>query len=112
MTCVLTDGLSIKRLTPELFLATKLEAYLGRGQGDLLGSRDLEDILLVVDGRPEIVEEVLAADGDVRQFIADEIAALLGNRDFDHFLEGNIREPEGRAEIVRGRLIAITAKPQ
>ncbi|WP_307720393.1 MULTISPECIES: hypothetical protein [Bradyrhizobium] len=56
----LTDTITIKRLTPELFLATKLEAY--RGNNDLLGSRDTEDILLVVDGREEIVAEIQAAE--------------------------------------------------
>lgn len=47
---VLIDTIAIKCLTPELFVATKLDAYLGRGNNDLLGSRDMEDILLVVDG--------------------------------------------------------------
>ena len=55
VTCSLTDALEIRRLTPELFVATKLEAYLGRGDSDLLGSRDMEDILLIVDGREELV---------------------------------------------------------
>lgn len=109
VTCPLTETLDIRRLTPELFLATKLEAYLGRGQGDLLVSRDLEDILLIVDGRPEIVGEVLAADDDIRQFIAEQFAALLQDHDFDYFLEGNISGPQGRADIVRGRLEAIRA---
>lgn len=31
VTCPLDEALNIKRLTPELFVATKLEAYLGRG---------------------------------------------------------------------------------
>ncbi len=106
--CPLTDELSIRCLTPELFVATKLEAYLGRGQGDLFTSRDLEDILLIVDGRPEIVVEIHNAEGDVRQFIARQFTALLHDRDFDHFLEGNIRGPAGRANIVRERIIAIS----
>ena len=44
VTCALNEALNIKRLTPELFVATKLEAYLGRGNDDLLSSRDIEDI--------------------------------------------------------------------
>ncbi|TGT53755.1 hypothetical protein EN809_039110, partial [Mesorhizobium sp. M2E.F.Ca.ET.166.01.1.1] len=62
VTYALTDQLNIKRLAPELFVATKLEAYIGRGEGDLFMSRDLEDILLIIDGRPEIVAEILGAD--------------------------------------------------
>lgn len=103
----LTDNLEIRRLTPPLFIATKLEAFLGRGQGDLLGSHDLEDILIVVDGRAEIVAEVLAADDDVRRFIAAQFAALLADGDFDHLIDGNIRGPAGRADIVRQRFADI-----
>lgn len=108
VTFKLTDALDIRHLTPELFIATKLEAYLGRGGGDLLGSRDLEDILLTVDGRPEIVAEVQQADADVRQFIAEQFAALLKDPDLDHFLDGNIRGSEGRVDIVRKRFTALS----
>lgn len=107
VTSALTDDLEIKTLTPELFVATKLEAYLGRGGGNLLGSHDLEDILILVDGREEIVGEVQAADDDVRQFIAEQFTALLAEDDFDHFIEGNIRGPDGRVDIVRRRFEAI-----
>ena len=104
----LDDAITIRRLTAPLFIATKLEAYRGRGAGDLIGSRDAEDILLVIDGRPELVDEVAAADGDVRAYIAEECKSLLADRDFDHFLQGNIRGPEGRANIVRDRVIALS----
>jgi predicted nucleotidyltransferase len=104
----LTDGLTIKRLAPELFVATKLEAYLGRGQGDLFTSRDMEDVLLIIDGRPEIVDEILGADAEIREFIAEQITALLEDADFEYFLEGNVRGPVGRSEIIRGRFVAIS----
>lgn len=104
----LDDGITIRRLTPPLFIATKLEAYRGRGGGDLIGSRDAEDVLLLVDGRQELVDEVVAADAEIRSYIAAEFKSLLADRDFDHFLEGNIRGPEGRADIVRDRFIALS----
>ncbi|TGP85622.1 MULTISPECIES: hypothetical protein [unclassified Mesorhizobium] len=104
----LTGELTIKHLAPELFVATKLEAYLGRGEGDLFMSRDLEDILLIVDGRPEIVDEILGADAEIRQFIAAQFAALLEDADFEYFLEGNVRGPAGRSDIVRDRFVAIS----
>jgi len=43
-------------LRPPLFIATKLEAFRGRGGGDVVTSHDLEDIVMVIDGRPELVE--------------------------------------------------------
>ncbi len=106
--CSLTDALNIRRLTPEMFVATKLEAYLGRGNNDLLGSRDMEDILLVVDGREELAAEIQGTDDDVRHYIAKRFKALLNHDDFDHFLEGNIKGPEGRVDIVRQRFVAIS----
>jgi predicted nucleotidyltransferase len=103
----LPSGLEIKCLTPPLFVATKLEAYLGRGGDDPLGSHDLEDILLVVDGREELVAEIHAADQDIRSFVAENLRDFRQHYDFDSFLDGNIRGPEGRVNIVRGRLDAM-----
>lgn len=105
----LNDRLTIRLFTAPLFLATKLEAWLGRGGGDMVMSRDLEDVLLVVDGRPALVDEVRAAEPDVRAFVAGEIAAIMQGRDFDHLLEDNIRGPEGRTDIVYRRLAQLAA---
>jgi len=104
----LTDALDIKRLTPDLFIATKLEAYRGRGQGDIIMSRDMEDILLVVDGREELIAEVQSAGDDIRHFIAEQFRELQKDDDFENFLAGNIRGPEGRVDIVRDRFAAIS----
>ncbi|AWM27576.1 hypothetical protein [Sinorhizobium fredii] len=62
----LSEDLSIQVLTPALFLATELEAFVGRGNDDLFMSRDAEDILLVVDGRESLLDEINAAEPDVR----------------------------------------------
>ena len=70
----------VRIVTPALFIATKLEAFRGRGGGDVFASHDLEDIVTVVDGRSEIVGEVAAADAEVRTDIASEIRSLLDNR--------------------------------
>lgn len=107
----LTDTLEIRLLTPPLFLATKLEAWLGRGKGDMWASRDLEDVLLVVDGRPEILDEVRAAPTAVRAFIAEQVRALMAQRDFDNLVDGNVRGPPGRADIVVARLKGLAGDP-
>jgi hypothetical protein len=43
-------GHNIRVVTPALFVATKLEAFHGRGGDDVSASHDLEDIIAVVDG--------------------------------------------------------------
>ncbi|WP_429818444.1 hypothetical protein [Ensifer sp. B1-9] len=104
----LSEDLSIQVLTPALFLATKLEAFAGRGNDDLFMSRDAEDILLIVDGRESLPGEITTTEDDIRDFIAGQFRALLEHRDFDDFLNGNIRGPAGRVDIVRDRFVAIS----
>lgn len=104
---ILPSGLEIRHLTAPLFLATKFEAFRGRGKNDPLTSHDLEDIILLVDGRQELLEEMRHAEEDVRKFVAEQLRALLEHRDFDHFLHGNIKGPEGRTDIVLGRIKAM-----
>jgi predicted nucleotidyltransferase len=57
-TRLLPGGLSIRLVAPAYFIATKLEAFFGRGKGDYFGSHDLEDLIAVVDGRLTIVGEI------------------------------------------------------
>ena len=103
----LPSGRQIKHLTSPLFVATKFEAYNGRGNADPLGSHDMEDIIILVDGRKELLDEIASTDEDVRQYIAEQFWTLQSHRDFEHFLDGNINEG-GRAEIVRRRIKDIT----
>lgn len=51
----LPSGRRIRAISPPYLLATKLEAWSGRGAGDHLRSHDLEDVIRLVDGRAEIV---------------------------------------------------------
>lgn len=104
----LEERLVIRRLTPPLFIATKLEAYRGRGNNDLVSSRDAEDILSLVDGRQELFQDIAEIEPEIRNYIATQISALLGDPNFEHFLAGNIRGPVGRVDVVHDRLVAIS----
>jgi hypothetical protein len=72
----LEEGLRIRVATPPYFIATKLEAFHGRGKGDYANSHDLEDLLTVIDGRDVVVGEIAEAVA-VRGYIAREFRALL-----------------------------------
>lgn len=52
--------LVVRRASAPSFLGLKWAAYQDRGQGDLFGSHDIEDILAVLASRPAIVEECAA----------------------------------------------------
>lgn len=102
----LTDTVSINLLAPAYFLATKLEAYRGRGKGDLLSSHDIEDIINLVDGREELCQELTQAKGDVRRYIAEQFTRLLADANFDYAVQGNVFSAE-RSEIILQRFEAI-----
>ena len=104
-------GHDVRVVTPALFIATKLEAFHGRGGSDIITSHDLEDIIAVVDGRPELVREVVAAPTDVRHYIASELRALLDNRDFVEALGGFLlpdAASQGRRSLLEGRLRSLS----
>jgi len=64
------------------FLATKLEAFDGRGGGDFLASHDIEDVVSVIDGRPTLPAEVAEADAPLNRYLAARCNALLETPDF------------------------------
>lgn len=67
-------GLTIRHVNAPFFLATKLEAFLGRGGGDLIASHDIEDIIAVIDGRPAIVDDVIATyNAPLKKFLRSEV---------------------------------------
>ncbi|QNH22258.1 hypothetical protein HEP73_03190 [Xanthomonas sp. GW] len=108
----LDERLSIRMVTAVAFVATKLEAFATRGKGDFLSSHDLEDVLNVIDGRAELVEELAMAPEDLRRMVANAFAALLDDPAFANALPGLVAEP-GRAGIVHERLQAmLLLRPQ
>jgi hypothetical protein len=80
--------------------------------GDHLGSRDLEDIMLLVDGRAELIDEIAAAEDEVRDFVADEVAALLNQPRFIDaifgFLRADVTSQARAASVVLPRLRQLT----
>jgi predicted nucleotidyltransferase len=49
LTKILSDDIEVRIVTAPFFVATKVEAFKGRGKGDFF-SRDLEDLVTVVNG--------------------------------------------------------------
>lgn len=72
----LPEGISINILSSPYFLATKLEAFKDRGENDFYGSHDFEDIIYLLDNRIAIVDEILEAETDVKEYIKQELTAI------------------------------------
>lgn len=106
---VLNGDVSIRVVTPPMFVATKLEAYKGRGNEDPLSSHDIEDILSLVDGREELLDEVRAADNNIRAYIASELTELLKLEGFAYAVQSQARDPD-REEVLYERLDALAGE--
>jgi hypothetical protein len=103
----LSDDFEIRLVTAPFFIATKLEAFKGRGKGDFFGSRDLEDLVSVVDGRSALVAEVQVETADLRGYIRAEINRLLATAKFLDALPGYMfpdAVSQSRISIVLQRL--------
>ena len=83
----ITEEINIRLVTPVYFLATKFEAFKGRGKNDLLGSRDIEDILNLMDGRAELSQELSQAADDVKVYLAAEFKVLLNSPDISYAVQ-------------------------
>ncbi|MFT3926380.1 MAG: hypothetical protein QM778_27800 [Myxococcales bacterium] len=103
----LGEGVRVRVIAAPYFLATKMEAFKGRGRGDYLASADIEDVIAIMDGRPEVLTEVEACPVELRAYLAREFDQLLASDDFDDALEGFFRSEQVRKGAARGRCSAL-----
>lgn len=66
-------GLVVYVPEPPVFLATKLAAHADRGRDDPLTSVDLEDVVALLTGRPELPGEVDDAASQLRRWVGRRI---------------------------------------
>jgi len=107
---LIADDMAIRLVTAPYFLATKLDAFHNRGANDYYASHDMEDIITLIDGRPEVVEEVSNAPADVKEFLADEFERFLKNRAFLDALPGHLMPDlasQQRVPVLMERIRAV-----
>ncbi len=78
----LPSGEHIRVISPPYFLATKLDAFHDRGNGDYRSSRDIEDVIVVIDGRPELAHEIADEQSPVKIYLANEMSRLVADTIF------------------------------
>jgi predicted nucleotidyltransferase len=108
----LPDGTTIRLVTPACFLATKLAAFGDRGRRDPMASHDLEDVISVIDGRAEIVNDLAAASADVRAYVAGQLTDLVNRRNATEIIAGQLMSDstsQARLTLVMNRIRALIA---
>lgn len=62
----LESGRTAKLVRPHLWLAMKIEAFITRGRDDFYPSKDFEDLVSLVRGRVELIDDVGGAESEMR----------------------------------------------
>lgn len=110
----LPSGKPIRAVAPPVVVATKLAAWLGRGAGDVLASLDVHDIIVLVDGRPELIDELAAQPDELRNYVEAELASLREVDYFEYVVHAAVAAygdvANERAAIVAERVDAIIAR--
>jgi predicted nucleotidyltransferase len=89
-TVVLPSGLEIRLISAPLLVATKLEAFYDRGEGDFRASHDIEDLINLIDGRVELLDEISESGAELREYIRSEFDDLLADTNFTDALSGHL----------------------
>lgn len=105
----LPNGTVIRVVSPPYFMATKLEAWKGRGRNDLLASRDIDDLFLLVQGRQELISEMEQAEESLREFVAAELLVLSRHPDFNYAVQSHSVGVASRESLFVARLKALVA---
>ena len=90
MEIALEEGLEIRIVTAPYFLATKIEAFYGRGKGDYIASHDMEDIIAIIDGRSELIDEVEKSDPNLKNFLAEKFQNFTKSEIFLEAIPGHL----------------------
>ncbi len=112
ITVSLPAGQEIRVLPAPYFLATKLDAFRGRGNNDYLLSKDMEDIITIIDGRPHLVDEIKSTNIALRSYLASEFSQLLINKHFIDALPGHLppdSASQSRLPVIHSRIESISS---
>jgi hypothetical protein len=91
---------TVKILPAPYFIATKLEAYKGRGKNDGRTSHDFEDIVFLLENRSSIWEEMELTHPDLREYLRSEFSKFLKSPYFFEWLDCHVERSSPPASYV------------
>lgn len=100
----LPDNISVNIISSVYYVATKIEAFVGRGNNDLLASHDIEDVITVFDGRVQIIDEIKQAEDNVRRYITTKLRELLELDNFEYLIQSVSRGDSFRENLIIERI--------
>jgi len=82
---VLDNQTTIKCFSLPYFMASKWEAFKGRGANDYRTSKDFEDIIYILENTDDFEEQMIAAPTHLREYFQEVFQEIIHN---DNFEEG------------------------
>lgn len=99
------EGYKISVFNPIYFLASKIEAFKGRGNDDGRWSTDFEDVVYLLNNRNAIWEEVRNADDGVKTYIIDFFKYLHSHKYLYEWISVHLGYgEEEQSEIIMGKI--------
>lgn len=86
-------------------IAAKLEAFLSRGKGDFIYSRDFEDIVYLLENADGIEETLLNSESHVRNYFAQIFSTLIYNTEFEEGLYAHLDPAHSTYQVERIKII-------
>jgi predicted nucleotidyltransferase len=101
----LPDGQEIRIFSLPYLVASKLEAFKGRGNDDFMASSDMEDIVTIIDGAAGFHEQIAGAPKSVKSYLRRQFRNLLADGRFLDGLEGHLPPAAGTGRVARARSV-------
>lgn len=95
----LPSGTEVRAVCPPWMLVMKLQAFTDRGCDDCLANRDFEDVVLLVDAREEILDEIGTLPVGAAAFVCEQLDRVMTLPTFEYGLEGAVGGVDSRARV-------------
>lgn len=107
----IAPGVSVRTATAAMYLAAKLEAHRDRGAADPMLSRDLTDVVSLVNGRASLLDDVREMPAEAGEFVRSAVRGLLSDPGFAFVVHAHLPPDDAsqdRTSYVLDRLHELT----
>lgn len=91
---------TVKILSAPYFIATKLEAFKGRGKNDGRTSSDFEDIIFVLETRKKVWGEMNEAEKNLKIYLQSEFNNLLKHPNIADWIDCHLDRGPNRSTLI------------
>jgi predicted nucleotidyltransferase len=112
--CPIDKNATIRTFSAPYFIASKLEAFKGRGGNDGRCSTDFEDIVYIINNRPSVWKEMEESNNEIRQYLLESFKNLLSHKYIDEWFSVHLPYDESaRVNSILGAMRSfISAKDE